>query len=151
MKKEYTKPTMYVDDFTMSEMVAKCEFITNNSFTAEIARGRGDHPCELARLEAYNRGKGPEYEYLSTIYNASGDFDNADKDNNWGTNNTGYNESIGENKNVFISTYATADICQIKADTENISFMNYAHDGVGAYPKMSACTKDTGSSLLQNS
>ena len=148
MKKKYVEPVMVVEDFNVSETIAKCEFISSSLFTNEMAHtGEGGSAvCKKARDDAYKRDKHAEFDVLSDLYSAGGDFDNADNDYDWRTNNTGYNEAIGENKNVFTSTYATASICQIKAD--NMTFMDYPNK---AFPEMPACAKDSGSSLLQNS
>ena len=133
---------MIVEDFTVTDMVAKCELISNNTFTQQLTSV--DSNCK-----AENNAKNTTaHQIISSFGEGSGDFDNADKDNGWNTNNEG---AFGKDWNLhcFLPKYQTSGFCSF--DASAFTFMNYAQDAIHGVA-IPACSKDdSGSSLLQNS
>lgn len=141
MKKTYVEPVMIVEDFTVSEMVAKCELITNNTFTEQLS---GDVPACAAENNSKNT---TAHMMISSFGEGSGDFDNVDTDFGWNTNNEKHAEDT--NRHCFLKAFQATGFCTYVAD--GLTFMDYeqkAMHGVAIPP----CSKgDSGSSLLQNS
>ena len=150
MKKKYMEPQMIVEDFTVSEMVAKCELISNNTFISGIS-----HKVSACRSDAPANAAHPmAYQIISSFANGEddcADFDNVDGDNNWVTNTEVPSED--SNRMCFLTKFRDDGFCTFDAGA--YTFMNYAHNPVNAEDNSSyidPCTPgDNGSSLLQNS
>lgn len=139
---------MIVEDFTISEMVAKCTFITVNTFTQEMSY---DDKCRKAQEDAFTNNTMTEFQLLTNLANGGGDFNNWDNDYTWNTNNA----PVGEHANQMdpdamnpVNCFTSVQQCMFDVEKENITFMSYPQ--IGTYP-IAACQADSGSSLLQNS
>ena len=146
MKKKYVEPVMVVDDFSMNEMVAKCELNVNATFTSQISQV--DPNCGKSQQDLIDSGRSTTaYATISDFGEGFGDFDNEDKDNDWLSNYAAAVEP-DSGRHCFLPKYQAKGFCTF--DASKYTFMDYAQSNPGQ-PQIPACAPDTGSSLLQNS
>ena len=152
MKKKYVEPVMIVDDFTVSETIAKCQFTYETTFSAQMKHS-GNQSCHNGTEDRFfddpaDTQVGPPWDRKDLEYY------------HWNLINQAFEGNVDVNgdgnlegrcfTSAFAQKYGTG-VCQ-DLSAENMTFTKNAYDSTGIL--VAACTKGEGSegvNPLQNS